>query len=98
MCKVADYPDLYLKAGGILREEGINPSVPGYEMLRRAVVVYKIEGGGPNFFQEVKNGLVIPTSKVKKRSAEQQWMIEALKIKNIDMPLMEYIESLAKKL
>ncbi len=100
MCKMKNYPNLYLKAEGILREEGINPSIPGYEMLKRALVIYKIEGPVNNFFEQVKTGIVIPSNEVKKkvRSPEEQWMVEALKSRNINVPLMDYIESLAEKL
>ena len=99
MCRMKNYPNLYLKAGGILREEGINPSTPGYEMLRRGIVIYKIEGPVPNFFEQVKTGMVVPSNEVKKqRSPEEQWMIEAMKSRNINVPLMDYIQTLAAKL
>ena len=99
MCRMKNYPNLYLKAGGILREEGINPSTPGYEMLRRGIVIYKIEGPVPNFFEQVRNGMVVPSNEVKKqRRPEEQWMIEAMKSRNINVPLMDYIQTLAAKL
>ena len=99
MCKISNYPDLYMKTVGILREEGINPTVPGYELLRKALIIYKINGPGPNFFEEVRMGRVIPASEVKKsRTPEEQWMVEAIKMKNINIPLMEYIKRLSERL
>lgn len=100
MCEISKYPNLYFKATGILREEGINPLVPGFELLKRALVIYKIDGFGPNFLKKVKEGLVVPENEIKseKRGPEEQWMVEAIKTQDIDVPLMEYIDNLAKRL
>ena len=43
MCKIAEYPGLYSRANEILRREGMNCSIPGYEFIRRALVIYKVE-------------------------------------------------------
>lgn len=44
MCRISNYPALYTKAGEILRHEGLNYKTPGFELLKAAVVVYKVEG------------------------------------------------------
>ena len=100
MCKIQDYPDWYFRADGILREEGINPLVPGYELLRRAMIIYRVDGPGPDFLEQVTKGLVLPTNwfRGQKREPEEQWMVEAMKMQNINTPLMEYIGTLANRL
>ena len=100
MCDFANYPEMYFNAGYLLRRSGIKPLVPGFELLRRALVVYKVSGPGPNFLKQVRNGMVIPSNEIKKkkREPEVQWMVEAMKMENIDIPLMEYIETLAEQL
>ena len=83
-----------------IREEGINPLVPGFELLKRALVIYKIDGFGPDFLENVKEGMVVPVNetKSKKRGPAEQWMVEAIKMQSIDVPLKEYIENLANRL
>lgn len=106
MCRIANYPKLYTKANEILRREGLKPDMPGYELIKRAIVIYKVEGNEDKdkFFEEVRKGIVIPANKYlnnkKKagRNITEQWMIEALKSEGIDISLMEYIEMLAEKI
>lgn len=107
MCKISDYPGLYTKANEILRKEGINASIPGYEFLRRAIVIYKVEkvASIEKLVTELKNeGIVIPANKdldfnkKSERDEVEQWMIEALKSAGIDTPLIKYIVQIADEL
>lgn len=79
MCEIAKYPELYSNARGVIREAGISPEIPGYELLIRAAVQYKVEGSIKNL--SFKRNVSIPFNKdVKKhRSSTMQWMIEAAK-------------------
>lgn len=105
MCRIANYPGLYSKANELLRREGINSEMPGYEFLKRAIVIYKVEGEQPKeeFLAEIKEGILIPANKdlnaqnKKSRDEVEQWMIEAIKSAGIDIPLMEYIKQLAEE-
>jgi len=105
MCRIANYPKLYIKANEILRVEGLKPDMPGYELLKRAIVIYKVEGNEDKdkFFEEVQKGIVIPANKYVSlknkdgRKQVEQLMIEAIKSVGIDISLMEYIEMLAGK-
>lgn len=106
MCKVSNYPGLYIKANAILRNEKISPEMPGYEFLKRAIVIYKVEGEQPKeqFLAEIKEGILIPANRdlnfenKKNREEVEQWMIEAVKSVGIDIPLMEYIKQLAEEI
>lgn len=44
MCKMADYAELYAKAELMLRIKRISKATPGYELLRRAIVIWQVEG------------------------------------------------------
>lgn len=44
MCNIRKYPDHYSKADWILRVMHINKETAGYELLRRAIVIWEIEG------------------------------------------------------
>lgn len=107
MCKIADYPELYAKANEILRRDRISPQMPGYELLRKAIVTQKIEG--KISLEEVTRGMVIPCNKdinleKKNRTAEKQWMVEAIKSVGIgenedaEVALIKYIEQRAQEL
>ena len=108
MCKISSYPGLYSKANEILRGEEISPEMPGYEFLKRAIVIYRVDGEQPKekFFSEIKEGMIIPANKDlgfenkkdKNRDEAEQWMIEAIKSAGIDIPLMEYIKQLAEEI
>lgn len=107
MCKISSYPGLYSKTNEILRKEGINSSIPGYEFLRRAIIIYKVDKcpSIEKLISELKDaGIVIPANKdldlgsKSDRDSVEQWMIEAMKSAGIDTPLMEYIKQLADEL
>lgn len=44
MCKIADYPDLYVKTDWVLRLMKMSKEAPGYELLRRAIIIWQVEG------------------------------------------------------
>ena len=108
MCKIADYPGLYIKANELLRVEGISSEMPGYEFLKRAIVIFKVEGPQPKkqFLAEIKNGMLIPANKglndlkedEENRDEVEQWMIEAIKSAGINTQLMEYIRQLSEEI
>lgn len=107
MCKIAEHPELYAKANEVLRRDGISSQMPGYELLRKAIVTQKVEGKVS--LEEVTRGMVIPCNKDidlerKNRTPEMQWMIEAFKSigfgenENVEVALKKYIEQCAQKL
>lgn len=107
MCRIADYPELYSKANEILRRDRISSQMPGYELLRKALVTQKVEGKVS--LQDISKGMVIPCNKDinlerKNRPAATQWMIEAIKSagigekQDVDVALKEYIEQRAQEL
>ena len=112
MCDFKKYAQEYVKASEILRREGINPEVPGYEFLKRAIVVYIIEKPEikEKLLLEVKKGMVIPANKdldmqdkierkgIEERQQVEQWMIEAAKSVGVDIPLIHYIKKLADEI
>ena len=106
MCKISDYPGLYSKVNEVLRIENLKEDMPGYEFLRRAVVIYKVDGEMDKdvFLSGIKEGMLIPANKdlnfAKKedRDEVEQWMIEAVKSAVIDVPLMDYIKQLAAEI
>lgn len=108
MCKIADYPGWYSKAKEVLRREGIDPTMPGYEFLRRALVIYKVERkvDKKELFKQIKEGIVVPANKgiqferekVKERDEVEQWMIEAIRSAGIDMSLLEYVRQLSDEM
>jgi len=105
MCKISDYPDLYTRANETLRIEGINPEMPGYELLKRAIVIYKVEGQieKEKFLKEVGKGIVIPYNrdlsfeKRERINKVEQWMTEAAKSIGVNIPSMEYVRQLASQ-
>lgn len=106
MCKISNYPGLYSKANEVLRIEKIKEEMPGYEFLKRAIVIYKVDGEKPKemFLAEIKEGMLIPANRglsfenKKDRDEVEQWMIEAVKSAGIDVPIMEYIKQLATEI
>lgn len=95
MCEISNYPHLYMKVEEELRHEGIKKEIPGFEFLRRAIVINKIEGmkDKKKFLEDVGKGVVIPSSEIdfkekekrKKRTITpiEQWMVEALRSADI---------------
>lgn len=103
MCKIAEYPELYNRAEELLRGKGLDRVDPGYEFLRKAIVISKVEGEKnkkKQLLKEVSKGMVVPSNKKlqKSRDRVEQWMIEALKSVSIDIELMDFIKQMAKKI
>ena len=106
MCKISNYPGLYSKANEILRCEGLSSEMPGYEFLRRAIVILKVNGeqSREQFLSEIKEGILVPANKdinfanKMERDEVEQWMIETIKSVGIDIPLMNYIKQLADEI
>ena len=106
MCKVSEYPGLYSKANESLRKEGLNPTMPGYEFLKRGIVIYKIEHNlsKEEFFRQVREGMLVPVNRnthfsdSEKCDDVEQWMLESIRSAGIRVELMEYIKQLAEEL
>lgn len=81
MCKIKDYPGLYTKAREQVRLTGIRPEMPGYEMLIKAAVIYKVEGKEKLYDKVAKECSVIPSQHplLKDRHPVQQLLTEAMK-------------------
>ena len=89
MCKMKEYPGLYLKARETVRLTGINPEMPGHEMLITAIVIYKVEGPELLYEKVAEEISVVPgqkplDKKEEERHPVQQWMTEAMKSIGID--------------
>ena len=84
-----------------------NCSIPGYEFIRRAIVIYKVEekiSKEELIISLKEEGIVIPANKdlnfqnKSERDELEQWMIEAIKSIGIDIDLMEYIKQLSSEI
>ena len=86
MCEIAKYPELYSNARGVIRKAGIRADIPGYELLIRAAVQYKVEGDIKDL--SFKKTVLVPYNKEIKSSDNEsqimQWMLEAAKAAGID--------------
>lgn len=100
MCKMKNFPQMYEKARVIVRLTGINPEMPGYEMLIKAIVTYKVDGPENLLNNIAKETSVIPSLKPleKDRHPVEQMMIEAMRSIgcNHDSVLI-FIKELAKE-
>ena len=103
MCKIKDYPGLYLKAREVVRLTGINPEMPGYEMLVKAIVIYKVEGPERLYEKVAEESSVVPGQRAldeqeEKRHPVQQRLIESMKGIGIEYDdVIYFIEELANK-
>ena len=89
MCRMQDYSGLYLKAKEAVRLTGINPEMPGYEMLVKAIVIYKVEGPERIYEKVAEQSSVVPFQRplgenAQKRHPVQQMILEAVKSVGID--------------
>ena len=97
-----EYPGLYLKAKEAVRLAGINPEMPGYEMLVKAIVIYKVEGSERLYEKVAEQSSVVPFQRplgenAQKRHPVQQMILEAVKSVGIDFEdVMLLVEELAK--
>ena len=102
MCKISDYPGLYAKTDEYLRRESINHTIPGYEFLRKAIVIRKVEGRilSEELFEKIKEGSVVPANEKKPddRDDVEQWMLEAIRSAGIDISVESFIDQIANEI
>ena len=103
MCRISDYPGLYLKAKEIVRSTGIKPIMPGHEMLIRAIVICKVQGT-KNLYNAVANeSSVVPalkdlTPEEEERHPVKQMILEAMRSVGIEENVKYFIEELADRI
>ena len=103
MCKMKDYPGLYMKAKEIVRITGINATMPGYEMLIKAIVICKVQGNKDLYNAVADESSVIPgqkplTSKEEDRHPVKQMILEAMRSVGIEEDVKFFIEELADEI
>lgn len=103
MCKISDYPALWARVEEELRVEKIRRDIPGYELLKKAIVIYKIDKlSKSKLIEEVQKISLVPSSEVnlqkKNRTNTEQWMIEAIKSIGYEDDLMVFIEDIANRI
>ena len=109
MCKIRDYAPLYTKATAELRHQGLNAKMPGYEMLKVAIVVFKVKGNEyifneekDLFFQEVENSMTSPVPSINPvvtdRHPIEQWILEALRERGIEDSAISFIKDIANQI
>ncbi len=104
MCRMKDYPGLYLKAKGIVRTTGINPIMPGCEMLVRAIVICKIQGTKNLYNAVASESSVVPalkdlTPEEEERHPVKQMILEAMRSVGIeDDSVKLFIQELADQI
>ena len=103
MCRMKDYPGLYLKAKGIVRTTGISNAMPGCEMLVRAIVICKVQGT-KNLYNAVANeSSVVPalkdlTPEEEERHPVKQMILESMRSVGIEENVKYFIEELADQI
>ena len=102
MCRISNYPGLYMKAKGIVRTTGIKPTMPGCEMLIRAIVICKVQGS-KNLYNAVANeSSVVPSQKdltpEEERHPVKQMILEAMRSVGIEENVKYFIEELADQI
>lgn len=103
MCKVKDYPGLYMKAKEIVRFAGINPAMPGHEMLVRAVVICKVQGTKDLYNAIARETSVVPalknlTPEEEERHPIKQLILEAMRSAGIEDNVKVFIQDLANQI
>lgn len=103
MCRVKDYPGLYMKAKEAVRVAGINPAMPGHEMLVRAVVICKIQGTKDLYNATARETSVIPALKnlspeEEERHPIKQLILEAMRSAGIEENVKFFIQDLADQI
>lgn len=103
MCRIKDYPGLYMKAKEVVRTTGISPDMPGHEMLIRAVVICKIQGVKDLYNAVAEEMSVVPgqkplTAKEEERHPVKQRILEAMRSVGIEDNVKIFIEELAGQL
>ena len=103
MCRISDYPGLYMKAKEIVRSTGIKPIMPGHEMLIRAIVICKVQGT-KNLYNAVANeSSVVPalkdlTPEEEERHPVKQMILEAMRSVGIEENVKYFIEELVDRI
>lgn len=104
MCKIKDYPGMYMKAREAVRKTNINPAMPGYEMIIKAIVICKVQGLD-NLYNEVADVMsVVPDQKLltteeEERHPVKQMILEAMRSVGIeDESVKMFIQELADKI
>ena len=109
MCKINEYPIIYMKAAEELRYLGINPKTPGFEMLNVAIVIQKVEGhnytgenGEEQLYNEIALSRTITVPSINpvktERHPVKQWILESLKEQGIEDSPMTFVRGLAASL
>lgn len=103
MCKMSEYPGLYMKAKEMVRTTKINPVMPGCEMLVKAIVICKVEGTDNIYNAVAEEMSVIPgqeclTSKEEERHPVKQMILEAMRSVGIEDDVKGFIVDLASRL
>lgn len=103
MCKMSEYPGLYMKAKELVRVTGINSAMPGYEMLTKAIVIYNVQGGDDLYNAVEEEMSVVPgqrplTVNEEDRHPVEQRILEAMRSAGIDDNVKGFIADLASQL
>lgn len=103
MCRMSDYPGLYMKAKELVRVTGINSAMPGYEMLTKAIVIYNVQGGDDLYNAVAEEMSVVPgqrplTANEEDRHPVKQRILEAMRSVGIEDNVKGVIEDLASQL
>ena len=103
MCRMSDYPGLYMKAKELVRVTGINSAMPGYEMLTKAIVIYNVQGGDDLYNKVAEEMSVVPgqrplTANEEDRHPVKQRILEAMRSVGIEDNVKGFIADLASRL
>lgn len=103
MCRMSDYPGLYMKAKELVRVTGINSAMPGYEMLIKAIVIYNVQGGDDLYNAVAEEMSVVPgqrplTVNEEDRHPVEQRILEAMRSAGRDDNVKGFIADLASQL
>lgn len=103
MCRISDYPGLYMKAKELVRVTGINSAMPGYEMLTKAIVIYNVQGGDNLYNKVAEEMSVVPgqrplTANEEDRHPVKQRILEAMRSVGIEDNVKGFIADLASRL
>ena len=89
MCKINDYPGLYMRAKEIVRTTRISPAMPGHEMLIRAIVICKVQGTENLYNVVADESSVVPalkdlTPEEEERHPVKQMILETMRSVGIE--------------
>lgn len=104
MCKISEYPGLYMKAKEIVRTTKISPAMPGHEMLIRAIVICKVQGTKNLYNAVADESSVVPalkdlTPEEEERHPVKQMILEAMRSVGIeDDSVKLFIQELADQI